>query len=329
MLLIYRLGNLAYWGDEIATIDVASKPLSQLLRHLVEIDIHPPIYFLIIHFWIIPFGQSEFALRFPSIIFSILTFILVFFYLKKSKLGIASLLLFMSSPFIVMYSRMARYYSLLMFLSVLSIISLLEFINRPERKWKLLYCVSNILLLYTSYPGIILFIVENVYYLIRKKNKKIISLSTWIFMQSIVILFYLPWIYVLLFSHIGGNLTFQPLDFFLKLLYPLCSYSIGETILPWEIFITLPTFVMFYFLFFKGVLRHPKYSLTFFILPLIIGATVLSTVFVQILFPFSSSRLIFLAPIAYTIVAVGIKETKRGNILLVLLIISNLYGLFN
>ncbi|OYD15686.1 hypothetical protein CH333_05180 [candidate division WOR-3 bacterium JGI_Cruoil_03_44_89] len=26
MILVYRLGNLAFWGDEIATIDIASKP---------------------------------------------------------------------------------------------------------------------------------------------------------------------------------------------------------------------------------------------------------------------------------------------------------------
>ncbi len=329
MLLVYRLGSLAFWGDEIGTIDVASKPLSQILRHLLVMDIHSPMYYIFIHFWMIPFGQSEFALRFPSIVFSILTLILMFFYFKKSKLGISSLLLFMSSPFIVMYSRMGRYYSLMMFFGVLSIISLLEFIKRPERRWKLLYCVSNILLLYTAYPGVILFVAENVYFLIKKKEKRVVGLSTWIFMQSIVVLLFLPWIYVLLFLHIGGNLTYLPLDFFLKLLYPLYSYSIGETIFPWEFFIALPTIVIFYFLFFKGMLRYPKYSFSFFILPLIIGASVLSTVFAQILFPFSSSRLIFLAPIAYTIVAVGIKETKFGNILLFLLICCNLYGLFN
>ncbi|OYD15685.1 hypothetical protein CH333_05175 [candidate division WOR-3 bacterium JGI_Cruoil_03_44_89] len=87
--------------------------------------------------------------------------------------------------------------------------------------------------------------------------------------------------------------------------------------------------MIFYFLFFKGMLRYPKYTVSLFIIPLVLGATALSTVFSHILFPFSSSRLIFLAPVAYTIVAVGVKETKHGNILLSLLICCNLYGLFD
>ncbi len=329
ILLLYRLGGYAFWGDEIATIDVASKGFPQLIDQLIKSDRHPPIYFLVIHVWMILAGDSEFAMRLPSVAFSLLTFLLFISYSKKNKLGIIPLLLFMTSPFIVMYARMARYYTLLMFFGVLSIVSLLEFIKKPGRKWMFIYCLSNVLILYTSYPGIILFAVENIYFLIKWKTVERINIYTWLLMQAVVLILYIPWIYVLLFQHIETNFIFRPIDFFLKLGYPLYSYSTGETILPWEFFISVPSLVIFYYLFFRGMRRYNKYVFYLFILPLFIGAAVLSTLFSDVHFPFSSSRVIFLAPVAYTLVAVGVKQIKYGRLLLSLLLCFNIYGLYN
>src|SRR5271165_3074750 len=50
------------WLDEALTVDIARRPLSQLpalLRH----DGAPPLYYVMLHFWMKAFGQSNLGTR--------------------------------------------------------------------------------------------------------------------------------------------------------------------------------------------------------------------------------------------------------------------------
>src|ERR1700760_408930 len=61
-----------YWMDEAITTGIASHPLSAipgLLRH----DGSPPLYYFLLHFWILAFGGSETATHSLSLLFGLLT----------------------------------------------------------------------------------------------------------------------------------------------------------------------------------------------------------------------------------------------------------------
>ncbi len=77
-LRLYRLDAQDIWWDEARNIDVAARPLAQIAT-AGELDIHPPIYFYLLHGWWrltahapTPSGQDAFAVRFLSLWFGVL-----------------------------------------------------------------------------------------------------------------------------------------------------------------------------------------------------------------------------------------------------------------
>ena len=75
---------------------------------------NPPLYYSVLHGWL-RFGDSEAALRIPSMVFGVLTIPLVYALgrtIRDHRLGLVAALLFAISPFQVWYSQEARGYSL-------------------------------------------------------------------------------------------------------------------------------------------------------------------------------------------------------------------------
>ena len=78
-LRVYRLDLQDIWWDEARNIDVAGRALTQVAT-APELDIHPPVYFYLLHGWLagagpntdqLP-GQGAFAARFMSLWFGVL-----------------------------------------------------------------------------------------------------------------------------------------------------------------------------------------------------------------------------------------------------------------
>lgn len=70
-LRLQRLDLQDIWWDEARNIDVASRPLAQIAV-APELDIHPPVYFYLLHGWGWLAGHSAFAMRFLSTWFGVL-----------------------------------------------------------------------------------------------------------------------------------------------------------------------------------------------------------------------------------------------------------------
>ena len=71
--------NQSLWLDEATTAKVV-KTLSftGIVTQFSPGDFHPPLYYLLMKFWTSIFGYSEIALRFPSVIFTLLTGLVVY-----------------------------------------------------------------------------------------------------------------------------------------------------------------------------------------------------------------------------------------------------------
>lgn len=76
-LRIFSLGKESFWLDEVASVDFAQKDLISIINLPIG-EPHPPFYYIILHFWISVFGISEFAVRFPSVIFGILSSLMLY-----------------------------------------------------------------------------------------------------------------------------------------------------------------------------------------------------------------------------------------------------------
>lgn len=105
--------NQSLWLDEATTAKVAHLPVSQIIFHFSPTDFHPPLYYIFMKFWVMIFGSGEVALRFPSIIFSLLAGYVVYLIgkeLKYKTVGIWASALFLFNPLIMYYSQEARMY---------------------------------------------------------------------------------------------------------------------------------------------------------------------------------------------------------------------------
>ncbi len=119
---ILRILNLlsmkSLWSDEFFSIDLASKPIAQVIAGSIN-DVHPPLYYLILHF----FSRNEMTMRSLSVLAG-LGLILAVYLLGKElfgkKVGELSAILVAISPYFLQSSHEIRSYSLFAFLVTLS-----------------------------------------------------------------------------------------------------------------------------------------------------------------------------------------------------------------
>ena len=77
-LRVHNLDAFSFWTDEGLTPERSGYPIAQILRNeiviqgVVTTDTHPPLYYLIIHLTRQLFGLSDFAFRYPSVLFGVL-----------------------------------------------------------------------------------------------------------------------------------------------------------------------------------------------------------------------------------------------------------------
>lgn len=197
-LRFYKIGVRSIWLDEAITAQVSSQNIWDIILNRASTGIHPPLYFISMHFWIKLFGDSEVSIRSFSAIFGVLCIYLIYKIASKifdKTTGIISSFLFSLSPFYIYFGQEARMYPMVTFFVLLSILSLLKGIE--NRKNLILLTVSNILALYTHIFSAFVVLAQNLYILLTSfKNKKL--LKKWIICQFIILIFISPWLYVII-----------------------------------------------------------------------------------------------------------------------------------
>ncbi|MBN1812974.1 MAG: glycosyltransferase family 39 protein [Anaerolineae bacterium] len=204
---LYDLGAKSLWSDEGLTLRRAEQPLSLVFRNLNLIpldpnyydgsdeegnvfpttDLHPPLYFLMMHFWIRVAGRSEFALRFPSVVAATLTLPLLYALARRllnAEAGIWAALLGAFSPFYLWYAQEARMYTWIVVLSLASVYALLALLKgKPRRRDYVVYAAVTLALLYTHYSGFFLLAFEVIAYgVCRLRGRPWIALVIFVFL---------------------------------------------------------------------------------------------------------------------------------------------------
>ena len=72
VLRFAHAGAASLWFDEAFAVLTARLPLRDLLATVAS-DVHPPLYFVLLHFWQKALGESEFAVRCFSGLCSVLS----------------------------------------------------------------------------------------------------------------------------------------------------------------------------------------------------------------------------------------------------------------
>ncbi len=70
-LRVYALGAPSLWNDEGTSVALAPLSLEAIANSAAH-DIHPPLYYFLLHFWLPFVGNTEYAIRFLSVIAGVL-----------------------------------------------------------------------------------------------------------------------------------------------------------------------------------------------------------------------------------------------------------------
>ncbi len=131
MLRVYRLGVDSLWYDETVSALLAREPLGAMWAHTAR-DIHPPLYYALLHFWQMLAGGSEYSLAFLSVWFSVAGVAMVGYLgwrLFSARVGFLAALLMAVNPFSIWYAQEVRMYALGVFLTLLLLKFVLDFLE--------------------------------------------------------------------------------------------------------------------------------------------------------------------------------------------------------
>lgn len=358
-LMMYSLDQKSPWIDEFNSIKISEKTPGQIIDFCLVSEPHPPLQYLALHYFHYLVNDSGVpASRVISVIFGVLS-VICFYpmirHLVDRNIALLSTFLFCISPFLIMYSRMARYYSLVLFLSIISYYLFFRIISRTSSHKKvdyllLIVCLS--LLLYTYIPAVAVIITQMCYLGYTEwKNRtagqqfKVFPIiSGWkylIIAWVLAGLIFLPWLVGMYISQpvinagsvaVLGGLV----QFLLRFIVPFYVYAIGATMYPWTWYGILGL-LTFFALFLYAVYQFYKEKefglLILFFVPLLVTNCILQVFNVSFLdIP---QRAIFLLPffiaiIGYAIVKIRINSLKILVLCIIIIVsgisVSNYYG---
>lgn len=336
--LVLRLVNLnqSFWLDEASQVTLSSKSIYSIWFERVG-DFHPPLSYLLFHFWL-QISSSEWVIRLLPVILGAATIPVTYLIGQKffsKKVALLSSLLMAIAPYHIYYSQEVRMYSLAALLACLSTYYLIISLEKNNLSHKLIYIISTTALIYSHYLTIFVLVSQLTFvFLVRRKDfKKILILIT------VAVIFYLPWIPQLLIQLQNGVSPDQYLPGWSNLLATnfikaipliLIKFMIGRVnfdnkIIYGEVFlgsclIFLPTL----FFAFKKIKRKQTLMLWWLILPVVLS--LLLSFFIPVFQPF---RLLFILPPFYILLASGLENSGRVKAWLTgLLVIISLGGLF-
>ena len=182
-------------GDEPFSIFHAKLDLYTIIKDLSNGN-NPPLYEILLHFWIKIVGISAPAVRLLSLIFSSITVIFIY-KLGKSffniRVAIYTALLFIFSNYQILFAHEARVYALLGLLSVMSMYYFLKIIinNDIHRSTALKLIIVNVALVYAHYFGFWILLIQFLYVIFNKeiRNKHWEKL---LLIGGVIFLLYIP-----------------------------------------------------------------------------------------------------------------------------------------
>jgi mannosyltransferase len=243
-LRLYRLAAQSLWYDEGISLNLAGRGLSDITRSALA-DIHPPIYYYLLHFWTRLAGNSEFSARFLSATAGAFAVCLLYQLgrqLFSRAAGLCAAAFLAVAPVAVYYGQEARMYSLLLALTLLWTLLWLrllvaapgDWLGRHRRLGWALYGLLGVICLYTHYLACLILAVQAVGTVVLGP-RRLRQLLGWLALEGAIGVAFLPWLLNMSFGQIDsfrrgaaqptvGEVLWRMLD----------DFSVGHLALPDE-----------------------------------------------------------------------------------------------
>ncbi|MES2761458.1 MAG: glycosyltransferase family 39 protein [Bacteroidota bacterium] len=167
-LTTYKIGNVGFWYDECFSVNCADRPIADIIE-VSRTDQNPPLYPIILHYWISYFGITEFAVRMLSAIASSLACSFLFLFAMRFfnwQTAVFATLMYFTSNDLFYYSQEARTYAIITLVVILSNFCFLAISQNPKI-WKgimlgIFLGLLNISLFYLHYLSCFMIVAQGI-----------------------------------------------------------------------------------------------------------------------------------------------------------------------
>ncbi|WP_248797321.1 glycosyltransferase family 39 protein [Pseudomonas sp. MWU13-2105] len=201
---LYGITDPYVWYDEAFSVWMSSLPPADIWFHTGR-DVHPPLYYLLLHGWIGLLGKSVLAIRSMSVVAGTLTVMLCMLIVRMvSSRGVAMLagILLALFPASVRLSQEARMYALEGLFLVGATLALVYWVRQTQRyRYLLIYAVCIGASLYTHYYAVLGVLAHWLYLIFLRfgssiKTRHVVSPAWWL-CNVFIFVIYTPWLFSL------------------------------------------------------------------------------------------------------------------------------------
>jgi len=197
-----RLNNISFWADERFTIRLVQNDIWGIIQG-TALDVHPPLYYLIVHALCEIFGYNAVSYHLASFIPMVLYMALILTLGWKKLGGISASFLVLLGGLLqgpLRYDMEARMYSWGLFLIAASYLAFYCVLETGRAKEYAFFGIATILAAYTHYYCLLnvsfLYLTLIILAIIQKQSRKKVIVTS-----LVAILSYAPWMVVFLQSY--------------------------------------------------------------------------------------------------------------------------------
>lgn len=196
-LRIYKLDKNELWLDETYCTLTARKGPVGIVQEL-KTDNGPPLYYLLLYFWMKVAGENEVGLRALSVVFGVVAVFSIYYLGRKNftpKVGLWAALILALSPLHIYYSQETRMYAPLVLFIILFFHYLLLLLKEDKTSYWIGFIIFSVFALYTNYAAFFFLPLALFLFFFRSKRLKQTKMLISLF---IIAASFLPWVPILL-----------------------------------------------------------------------------------------------------------------------------------
>ncbi|MBU4148834.1 MAG: glycosyltransferase family 39 protein [Candidatus Omnitrophica bacterium] len=329
-LRIYTIGNNDLWFDEAISVMHSEDIFKTYSLPNVELplnnpagiydfedfpyknfDPQPPFYYVMLNIWMKIFGNSEQSIRMLSVLFSVLSLLIIYKFgnaLTSQNTGLLAMLIMSLSPLQVWYAQEARGYTLSIFLILWAAYLLLLSLRHNKRGTWQTFTVVAIIAVYANYFAIYIIFAAWPLFLLKQYRPFV---KKWFLINLAIMLSFLPWAKIFLNHFLYIKKTFWAANpSLISMLITFENFNLGYNAHPFAFRLSLVIFSILLLLGVYSLKREKRIILVSLLFTPIVTTFLLSRVIPIYL----DRQLMIFSPFYYLIVAQGISTTKTKKI---------------
>jgi len=220
LALLLRGWGIAHqnlWLDELYALDVARRPIMEIVR-CAAADVHPPLFYLLLKAWMQLFGDSAAAVRSLSVVASLAALVSVFRLTAPrygGQVALTTTLLLAVSAHQIFFAQEARMYALVMALVLASLRGYAMWRESGVERGLAVYLWAALAAMYCHYFAVLAVLAVNAHFVLtafgptRAATRR--QARRWFVAHGVMALLYAPWVEFIVAQMQRGQTWRKPL----------------------------------------------------------------------------------------------------------------------